>query len=98
MHSNGVCVLSPADAFDLEHYGKIPACEHHRHFSRGKAEQLIGEHIVCRDDRGDFVRYIEARWVGRGKHYLTFVRSREWVRRDSAGTVVMQLVPAGGAW
>lgn len=66
--------------------------------SRGKAEQLVAEHIVIRDDRGDFVRYVEARWIGKGKKFLTFVRSREWKRKDSAGTVAMQLVPAGGVW
>ena len=78
--------------------GIAPPCQNHRHLSRGKANELISEHIIFRDDRGDFVSYIEARWVGRGKKYLTFVRSREWKRMESSGTTVMQLVPAGGAW
>lgn len=98
MHTNGVCILTPAQAFEFERNGRLPSCENHRHLSRGRAEELISEHIVFRDDRGDFVRYVEARWVGKGKKYLTFVRSREWKRLDSAGTTTMQLVPAGGVW
>jgi hypothetical protein len=97
MH-NGICVLTPAQAFQLEHHGIIPSCTQHRHLSRGKAEELIAEHIVFQNDGGNFVRHIEARWVGKGKRYLAFVRSREWKRMDSAGTVTMQLVPAGGSW
>jgi hypothetical protein len=97
-HSNGVCILTPNQAFQLESNGIVPDCREHRHLSRGRADQLIEEHIVFRDDQGDYVRYTEARWVGRGKRYLTFVRSREWKRMDSAGTTCMQLVPAGGAW
>lgn len=98
MHCNGICVLTPAQAFEYEHHGTIPPCQNHRHLSRRKAEELIAEHIIFRNDGGDFVRYVEVRWVGRGKKFLTFIRSREWARRDSAGTVTMQLVPAGGAW
>jgi hypothetical protein len=97
-HSNGVCVLTPAQADELERNGTIPSCLHHRHLSRGKAEELISEHIVFRDDRGEYVRSVEARWVGKGKRYIAFVRSREWKRVESSGTTVMQLVPAGGAW
>lgn len=93
-----VCVLSPAQAYQYEINGIISPCQKHRHMSRRKAEQLIAEHIVIRDDRGDFVRYVEARWIGKGKKFLTFVRSREWKRLESAGTTVMQLVPAGGVW
>jgi hypothetical protein len=98
MHSNGVCVLTPAQADEFERNGTVACCTQHRHLSRGKAEELASERIVCRDDRGDFVSYIEARWVGKGRKYLTFVRSREWKRMESSGTTVMQLVPAGGAW
>jgi hypothetical protein len=93
-----ICILSPAQAFELEQNGTIPPCDSHRHLSRGQADELIAEHIVFRDERGDYVRYLEARWVGKGKKYLTFLRGREWKRMDSAGTTVMQLVPAGGAW
>ena len=98
MHTNGVCVLTPAQADEFERNGLIPSCHQHRHLSRGKADDLIAEHIIFRDDRGDFVNYLEARWVGKGKKYLTFVRGREWKRMESAGTTVMQLVPAGGTW
>jgi len=98
MHFNGVCILTPAQAFEYERNGVLPPCVNHRHMSRGKARELVNEHIVFRDDRGDFVRYVEARWVGKGKRYIAFVRAREWQRRDSAATTVMQLVPAGGAW
>jgi hypothetical protein len=98
MHSNGICILSPSQAFQLETDGIIPDCRQHRHLSRGKAIGLIEDHFVFRDDQGDYVRYLEARWVGKGKKYVTFIRSREWKRMDSAGTTVMQLVPAGGAW
>lgn len=97
MHSN-VCILTPAQAFEFESHGIPPPCETHRHLSRTRAEELIAEHVVFRDDRGDFVRYVEVRWVGKHKRFITFIRSRAWERRDSAGTVVMQLVPAGGAW
>jgi hypothetical protein len=98
MHSNGVCVLTPAQAFELETNGVIPPCQNHRHLSRGKADALVAEHIVYRDDRGDWVRFVEARYIGKGKKYLSFIRSREWKRMDSAGTITMQLVPAGGVW
>ena len=98
MHSNGVCILTPAQAYQLEANGIVPSCREHRHLSRGKAEELVSEHVVFRDDRGDFSRLVEARWVGKGKCYLAFVRSREWKRVDSAGTTTMQLVPAGGVW
>lgn len=98
MHTNGVCVLTPNQAFQFERNGILPQCQNHRHLSRGAAEELVDQHIVFRDDRGDFVRYMEARWVGKGKRFLTFVRSREWKRLESAGTTVMQLVPAGGVW
>jgi hypothetical protein len=95
---SSICVLTPNQAFQLEFNGILPSCRDHRHLSRGQADQLLGEKLVYRDDHGDFARIVEARWVGKGKRYLTFVRSREWKRRDSAGTVTMQLVPAGGVW
>jgi len=95
---SGVCVLTPAQAYQLEAHGLIPSCREHRHLSRGKAEELVSEHIVFRDDHGDYSRLVEARWIGKGKRFLAFVRSREWKRMESAGTTVMQLVPAGGAW
>lgn len=95
---SGVCVLTPAQAHQLETNGIIPSCREHRHLSRSKAEDLIAERVIFRDDRGDYARTVEARWVGKGKKFLTFVRSREWKRLDSAGTTVMQLVPAGGVW
>jgi hypothetical protein len=98
MHSNGVCILTPHQAFQLERNGILPDCREHRHLSRGKAEELIAEHFVFRDERGNYTRYLEARWVGKGKRFLVFVRSREWKRLESAGTTVMQLVPAGGVW
>lgn len=98
MHSNGVCILTPAQAFQYETHGILPSCREHRHLSRGKAQELVDQRIVYCDDRGDYARILEARWVGKGKRYLTFIRSREWKRLDSAGTTVMQLVPAGGAW
>lgn len=98
MHSNGVCVLTPAQAFRLEANGVIPSCCDHRHLSRGKAEQLIAQHFVYLDDQGNYVRMAEARWVGKRKRFMTFVRSREWKRLASAGVIVMQLVPAGGVW
>ena len=93
-----VCVLSPAQAYQYEANRIVSPCPKHRHMSRSKAEELVAERIVIRDERGDFVRYVEARWVGKGKRYITFVRSRQWKRLESAGTTVMQLVPAGGAW
>lgn len=98
MHSNGVCVLTPRQAIQLESNGIIPDCRAHRHLSRGAADELIGQTLVYRDERGDFSRLVEARWIGPGKKYLAFVRSRDWKRMDSAGTTVMQLVPAGGVW
>lgn len=98
MHTNGVCILTPSQALQFESHGITPDCHLHRHMSRGKAEELVAQRIVYRDDQGDFTRLIEARWVGKGKRYITFVRSREWKRLDSAGSTVMQLVPAGGAW
>jgi hypothetical protein len=82
----------------FESDGIAPSCREHRHLSRGKAAELAAERIVFRDDRGDFVNYIEARWVGKGRKFLTFIRSREWKRVQSSGTTVMQLVPAGGVW
>jgi len=97
MHS-GVCILTPNQAFQLERNGIIPDCRQHRHLARKKADELIEQHVVFRDDRGDFSRLVEARWVGKGKRCIVFVRSREWKRLDSAGTTVMQLVPAGGVW
>ena len=78
-----VCILTPNQAFQLETSGIIPCCRDHRHLSRDRAEKLIAEYIVFRDDRGDFVRYIEARWVGKHKRFLTFIRSRAWARRNS---------------
>lgn len=98
MHSNGICVLTPTQAFDFERDGTIPSCREHRHLSRGKAEELIAQRIVYLDDQGDYARVAEARWVGKGRRFMTFIRSREWKRLDSAGTVTMQLVPAGGVW
>lgn len=98
MHSNGVCVLTPRQAYQLEFHDIVPNCREHRHLSRGAAEELIGQTVVVREDSGDFARQVEARWIGRGKKYLAFVRSREWKRMESAGTTVMQLVPAGGVW
>lgn len=90
-----VCVLTPHQAFQLETKGIIPSCREHYHISRAKAAELISERVVFRNDGGDFVRHIEARWVGKGKKYLAFVRSRIWKRMDSAGTVTMQLIPGG---
>ena len=96
MRTNGICILTPAQAFEFEHRGIVPPCPNHRHISRGKAEELIAERIIFRDDRGDFVRFLEARWVGKHKRFICFVRAREWKRLLSAGTTVMQLVPGGG--
>ena len=96
--SNRVCILSPNEAFQLERNELVPDCRQHRHLSRGKANELIHAHVVFRDDRGDYVRYLEARWVGKGKRYLVFVRSRNWKRMESSGATVMQLVPGGGVW
>ena len=93
---NRVCVLSPAQSFQLELNGIIPDCRQHHHLSRRKAEELIAEHAVFRDDLGNFVRHAEVRWIGRGKRYLAFLRSRQWKRMDSAGTTTMQLIPGGG--
>lgn len=98
MMRTNVCIITPHQALQLEINGILPSCREHRHLSRSRAEELIADHIVFRDDRGDFVRYVEAQWVGKHKRFITFIRSRAWERRDSAGTVVMQLVPAGGAW
>lgn len=98
LHSNGVCILTPNQAFQLETNGILPDCRAHRHLSRGRADTLVEDHIIFRDDHGEYVRYLEARWVGKGKHYIAFVRAREWKRMDSSGTTTMQLVPAGGAW
>ena len=94
----GVCILTPAQAFQYETHGIVPQCTQHRHMARVKADELVSERIVFRDDRGDFSRLVVARWVGKGKRCVVFVRSREWKRLDSAGTTVMQLVPAGGVW
>lgn len=93
-----VCILSPNQAFQFETHAQIPSCREHRHISRAKGEELIQQNIVYRDDRGDFVHTLEARWVGKGKRWLTFVHAREWKRMESASTTVMQLVPSGGAW
>jgi hypothetical protein len=96
---NRVCVLTPAQALALESRALVPCCREHRHISRAQADDLVeNNYLVYRDDRGDFVRSIEVRWVGKGKKYLAFVRSRLWKRVESASTTVMQLVPGGGAW
>ena len=96
MRSN-VCLLTPNQAFQLESKGIVPSCREHRHISRAKANALVEEIAVYRDDAGNFIRLLEVRWIGKGKRYLVFVRSRNWERRDSAGMIVMQLVPGGGA-
>lgn len=98
MHTNGVCILSPNQAFQFERNGTLPNCREHRHLTRRTADELVADHRIWRDDHGDYIRYVEARWVGKGKRFITFIRSREWKRMDSAGTTTMQLVPAGGAW
>lgn len=94
MRSN-VCLLTPHQAVQLEINGIVPSCREHRHLSRIRADELIREFVVFRDERGEFLRLVEARWIGKGKKYLAFVRSRMWKRMDSGGTVTMQLVPGG---
>ena len=76
----------------MEHNGTIPPCENHRHMSRGKAEEIIAERFIFLSDQGNFVRFVEAKWVGKGKKFMSFVRHREWRRLPSAGTTVMQLI------
>lgn len=91
-----VCILSPQQAFEFENNGIVPCCRQHRHISRTKADELIEQASVFRDDSGNFVRLLEVRWIGKHKRYLAFVRSRNWKRMDSAGTITMQLIPGGG--
>lgn len=98
MRFSRVCIISPSQAYAFETHAQVPSCRDHRHISRTKADELIGLNVVYRDDRGDFVHTLEARWVGKGKRWLTFVHAREWKRMESAATTVMQLVPGGGAW
>jgi hypothetical protein len=76
-----VCVLSPAELADLES-GVQPNCRCHTHISRRKADEL-NELVLNTPQRKER----EAAYVGKGKRFIVFQRSRSWMPKMSGGAL-----------